>query len=153
MADPKPIDLYTFDRLQQDDRESIVKGILELSLEEKDIHILLKYQKTVQPTQNAIRYRIGQYLLKFAAIHDRPEKHVAWVKKTLGLTLDQDRRLRRHARSINQRVAEGMDLLEALKLPALTLRDAKSRKDQAVEQNLDALRSLRGDLEDKIVKK
>ena len=65
----------------------------------------------------------------------------------------QDRRLRRHARSVDARVAEGIDILEVLKMPALILRGAKSLKDRDVEQSLEALRGLRDDLQEKIVSK
>lgn len=153
MTPTLPICLYTFDRIQEDDRDSIVRGLLQIRVDIEDVRILTKYQQSKQPTQNAIRYLIGRFLNVAHTVQESQPKHFAWVKKNLGLEEHQDRRLRRHARNIETFVTEGMDILEVLKLPALTLRGAKSRKGREVEQNLDALRNLRGDLQSKIVTK
>lgn len=98
------------------------------------------------------RYRLGKILNEYLERYE-PNQHTEWALDTFSLSGSQNRRLRRHARNISERISHGEQLRDLVKLPTLSIRGAKSRKDRAVEQNLDALRSFRGDLQDKIVKK
>jgi len=153
MAEKLP-DLHTLQLAVNKDFETLAQGVLKVPITLLELRQLLKFQSNMQPLMNAVRYKIGKFLegrYQFQSFDNK--KHFSWAKQHLQLSEDQDRRYRRHANSVDAKVAEGMDLWDAVKLPALALRGAKSKKSKEVEQNLDALRNLRGDLQDKIVTK
>lgn len=152
MSEKFQLDLETFEYLISKDFDyEVLRFFLEEVFFTHDIPKLANLSSTSSLLNNIIRYRIGQYLNSH---RDRlGHNHDAWVQENTGLTPSQNRRYRRHARNIDERVANGQDLVAVLNLPALTLRASKTRQSTDVEQSLDALRNLRDDLQDKIVKK
>lgn len=148
-----PLDLHTYSILRHDDRDQILTGLLQIDVDHDVVVTLLKLPRLGPPDNNAVRYMIGNYLNQALDSFPLLTQHLVWVKDNLGLEEHQDRRYRRHATNVDLRVQEGLPLEDVLKLPALTLRGSKSRKVQAADQRLDALRTLRGDLQEKLVAK